>query len=123
MINTITAPCTENKKKVYKQFEGRGFQYKGIALHLRKQGTLWIISLFNSGMLTRGHGKTIEAALMRFDIEEGSIINGWLYERGGSGLQSLKNMAIESNAEQIIDLEYSNGRLVTGQQIKAGDLI
>lgn len=27
------------------------------------------------------------------------------------------------NEEQIIDLEYSNGRLVTGQQIKAGELI
>ena len=110
-------------RKVSEAVEGRGFQYKGVALHLRKIGSLWVISLFNTGLLTRGSARTIEEAIAKYDINDGAIIEGWKYKPGCPNIYQLRKSNYPENEEQIIDLEYSNGRLVTGQQIKAGDLI
>ena len=110
-------------RKTVETVEGRGFQYKGVALHLRKINSLWVISLFNTGLLTRGSARTIEEAIAKYDINDGAIIEEWKYQSGCPRLYDLKKMNRPENEEQIIDLEYSNGRLVTSQQIKAGELI
>ena len=123
MINVMTFEGMKDKKKYTDVAEGRAFQYKGTALHLRKVGALWVISLFNTGMLTRGSAKTIKDAVELYDVNEGKILEEWKYEPMQKKLEGLKQYRKEENTEQIIDLEYQNGRLVTGQQIKAGDLI
>lgn len=123
MINVMTFEGMKDKKKYVDAAEGRAFQYKGTALHLRKVGSLWVISLFNTGMLTRGSAKTIKEAIELYDLNEGKILEEWKYEPMQKKLEGLKHFRKEENTEQIIDLEYQNGRLVTGQQIKAGDLI
>lgn len=123
MLNTITIPAFVAGCKMTEAVEGRGFQYKGVALHLRKINSLWVISLFNTGLLTRGSARTIEEAIAKYDINDGAIIENWKYQPGCPRIYDLKKMSRPENEEQIIDLEYSNGRLVIGQQIKAGDLI
>lgn len=123
MINKMLMPCMREKHKVVEEVEGRAFSYKGVALHLRKVGALWVISLFNTGMLTRGSAKTIKEAVELYDVNEGKILDEWKYEPMQKKLEGLKQYRKEENTEQIIDLEYNDGRLVTGQQIKAGDLI
>lgn len=123
MLNTIAIPARVAGVKMTEAVEGRGFQYKGVALHLRKINSLWVISLFNTGLLTRGSARTIEEAIAKYDINDGAIIENWKYQPGCPRIYDLKKMNRPENAEQIIDLEYSNGRLVTGQQIKAGELI
>lgn len=123
MINVMTFEGINKRQKYTDTAEGRAFQYKGTALHLRKVGSLWVISLFNTGMLTRGSAKTIKEAIKLYDENEGKILEEWKYEPMQKKLESLKHYRKDENTEQIIDLEYQNGRLVTGQQIKAGDLI
>ena len=123
MLNTITMPSVIGGYKTTEAVEGRGFQYKGVALHLRKIGSLWVISLFNTGLLTRGSARTIEEAIAKYDINEGALIEEWKYQPGCPRLYNLRKINRPENEEQLIDLEYSNGRLVTGQQIKAGELI
>lgn len=123
MLNTITIPAMIAGCKMTEAVEGRGFQYKGVALHLRKINSLWVISLFNTGLLTRGSARTIEEAIAKYDINEGALIEEWKYQPSCLRIYELKKMNRPENEEQIIDLEYSNGRLVTGQQIKAGELI
>ena len=123
MLNTITVPSMIAGCKVSKAVEGRGFQYKGVALHLSKIGSLWVISLFNTGLLTMGSASTIKEAIAKYDINEGAIIEEWKYQPGCPRIYNLRKINYPENEEQIIDLEYSNGRLVTGQQIKAGELI
>lgn len=123
MLNVITIPSMKDGRKTTEAVEGRGFQYKGVALHLRKIGSLWVITLFNTGLLTRGSAKTIEEAIAKYDVNDGAIIEKWKYEAGCPNIYQLRKSNYPENEEQIIDLEYSNGRLVTGQQIKAGELI
>ena len=123
MINIMTFEGMKDKKKYMDAAEGRAFQYKGVALHLRKVGALWVISLFNTGMLTRCSAKTIKEAVELYEVNEGKILDEWKYEPMQKKLEGLKQYRKEENTEQLIDLEYQNGRLVTGQQIKAGDLI
>lgn len=123
MLNVITIPSMKDGRKKTEAFEGRGFQYKGVALHLRKIGSLWVISLFNTGLLTRGSARTIEEAIAKYDINDGAIIEKWKYELGCPNIYQLRKSNYPENECQAIDLEYSNGRLVTGQQIKAGELI
>lgn len=123
MINLMTYEGMEDKKKTTYVTYGRAFQYKGVALHLRKVGALWVISLFNTGMLTRGAAKTIKEAVEIYDVNEGKIIEEWKYEPMQKKLEGLKHYRKEENIKQLIDLEYQNDRLVKGQQIKAGDLI
>lgn len=123
MLNTITIPSMIAGRKVFQAVDGRGFQYKGVALHLRKLDSLWVITLFNTGLLTRGCARTIEEAIAKYDINDGALIEEWKYQPGCPRLYDLRKMNYPENEEQIIDLEYSNGRLVTGQQIKAGELI
>ena len=123
MLNVITIPSMKDGRKKTEAVEGKGFQYKGVALHLRKIGSLWVITLFNTGLLTRGSAKTIEEAIAKYDVNDGAIIEKWKYEAGCPNIYQLRKSNYPENEEQIIDLEYSNGRLVTGQQIKAGELI
>ena len=123
MLNIITIPSMIAGHKVSEAVGGRGFQYKGVALHLRKIGSLWVISLFNTGLLTRSSARTIEEAIAKYDINDGAIIEKWKYEAGCPRIYDLKKMNRPENEEQTIDLEYRDGRLVTGQQIKAGELI
>ena len=123
MINIMLYDGMKDKKKYTDAAEGRAFQYKGVALHLRKVGALWVISLFNTGMLTRGSAKTIKEAIELYEVNEGKILEEWKYEPMREKLESLKHFRKEENITQTIDLEYQNGRLVTGQQIKAGNLI
>lgn len=123
MLNTITIPAMIAGRKLSQAVDGRGFQYKGVALHLRKIGSLWVITLFNTGLLTRGSARTIEEAIAKYDINDGAIIENWKYESGCPNIYQLRKSNYPENEEQTIDLEYSNGRLVTGQQIKAGELI
>lgn len=123
MLNIITIPSMKDGHKIVETVEGRGFQYKGVALHLRKISSLWVISLFNTGLLTRGSARTIEEAIAKYDINEGALLEEWKFQRSCTRLYNLKKMNRPENEEQTIDLEYSNGRLVTGQQIKAGELI
>ena len=123
MLNKITIPAIKDGRKTTEVVEGRGFQYKGVALHLRKINSLWVISLFNTGLLTRGSARTIEEAIAKYDINDGALIEEWKYQPSCLRIFHLKELNYPENEDQIIDLEYSNGRLVTGQQIKAGELI
>lgn len=123
MLNKITIPSMKDGRKTIEVVEGRGFQYKGVALHLRKIGSLWVISLFNTGLLTRGSARTIKEAIAKYDINDGALIEDWKYQPGCPRIYDLRKMNNPENEEQIIDLEYSKDRLVTGQQIKAGELI
>lgn len=125
-MNVMEAIVMKDGKKILKQFEGNSFEHNGIALHIRKEGTLWIISLHNSGLITRGSATTIKKAVQIFDAEEGSVIGGWLYDRHGADrLNDLKKMYREYNTEQIITKTYdpNTGRLIIGKEVKAGDLI
>lgn len=125
-MNVMEAIVKEDGKKLLKRFEGTSFEHNGIALHIRKEGTLWIISLHNSGLITRGTATTIKKAVQIFDAEEGSVIGGWLYGRNGADrLNDLKKMYRNFNTEQIITKTYDqeSGRLIIGKEVKAGDLI
>ena len=116
-------------KKDGKEFidsaDGTLFEHNGVALHIRKDHTYYLISLHNSGLLTRGVGKTIREAVELYDINEGALINNWLYERGTDHLKMLRDMYIEDNTAQEIEKEYDpkTGRLVITKHVKAGDLI
>lgn len=104
--------------------DGYVIKYNDIALHLRHEGTLWIISLFNSGLLTHGSGRTIQKAIMNFEEQEGKAITNWKYERGCKTLYTLKDYARDYNKEQIVKYSLTdNFRLQYDTEVKAGDLI
>ena len=129
MDNLMTMPVIKvingKRQKLFEQAEGRAFEFRGVALHIRKIGSLWVISLFNSGMLTRGSGKTLHDAMDAYIANEGKIIEDWQYERGMKRLFDYRQTYIEANTEQELDLEFNEQtcRLVTGKRQKAGDLI
>mgnify|MGYP003290864004 CR=1 FL=1 len=123
MNNTMTAPSRAGGKKIIEQYDGRGFEHKGIALHIRKSGTYWMISLFNTGLLTRGIGKTIKEAVELFDLNEGALIDEWKYQRGLQRLRDYQSMYFDENTSQTIDLTYNDGKIVIGPQVKAITLI
>lgn len=123
MNNTMTAHARVNGKKIIKQYDGRAFEHKGIALHIRKSGTYWMISLFNTGLLTRGIGKTIKEAVELFDTNEGAMLDDWKYERGLNRLRNYQTMYFDENTSQTIDLTYNDGKIVIGTQVKAITLI
>jgi len=129
MDNLMTMPVIKiidgKRQKLFEQAEGRAFEFRGVALHIRKIGSLWAISLFNSGMLTRGSGKTLHDAMDAYIANEGQLIEDWKQERGIKHLYDYRKLYIEDNTEQELDLEFNETtcRLVIGQQIKAGELI
>lgn len=129
MDNLMTMPVIKvidgKRQKLLEQVEGRAFEFRGVALHLRKVGSLWVISLFNSGLLTRGSGKTLHDAMDAYIANEGQIINEWKQERCLKHLYDYRQTYIEANTEQELDLEFNEQtcRLVTGKKLKAGDLI
>ena len=129
MDNLMTMPVLKVKdgikQKLFEQVEGRAFEFRGVALHIRKIGSLWVISLFNSGMLTRGSGKTLHDAMDAYIANEGRLIEDWKQERGLKHLYDYRQLYIEANTEQELDLEFNETtcRLVTGKRQKAGDLI
>ena len=86
MDNLMTMPVIKvidgKRQKLFEQAEGRAFEFRGVALHIRKIGSLWVISLFNSGMLTRGSGKTLHDAMDAYIANEGQLIEDWKQERG-----------------------------------------
>ena len=129
MDNLMTMPIIQvvngKREKFYEQAEGRAFEFRGVALHIRKISSLWVISLFNSGMLTRGSGKTLHDAMDAYIANEGQLIEDWKQERGIRHLYEYKKCYIEDNTEQELDLEFNETtcRLVTGKRQKAGDLI
>lgn len=129
MDNLMTMPVIKvidgKRQKLFEQAEGRAFEFRGVALHIRKISSLWVISLFNSGMLTRGSGKTLHDAMDAYIANEGQLIEDWKQERGIRHLYEYKKCYIEDNAEQELDLEFNETtcRLVTGKRQKAGDLI
>ena len=129
MDNLMTMPIIQvvngKREKFYEQAEGRAFEFRGVALHIRKISSLWVISLFNSGMLTRGSGKTLHDAMDAYIANEGQLIEDWKQERGIRHLYEYKKCYIEDNTEQELDLEFNETtcRLVTGKKQKAGDLI
>lgn len=125
-MNVMEAIVKKEGKEILTRFEGTSFEHNGIALHIRKEGSLWIISLYNSGLITRGSAATIKKAVQIFDAEEGSVIGGWLYDKHGADrLNDLKKLYQEFNTEQIINKTYdpNTGRLIIGKEVKAGDLI
>lgn len=129
MDNLMTMPVLKVtngiKQKLFEQAEGRAFEFRGVALHIRKISSLWVISLFNSGMLTRGSGKTLHDAMDAYIANEGRLIEDWKQERGLKHLYDYRQLYIEANTEQELDLEFNETtcRLVTGKRQKAGDLI
>lgn len=129
MDNLMTMPVIKvidgKRQKLFEQAEGRAFEFRGVALHIRKISSLWVISLFNSGMLTRGSGKTLHDAMDAYIANEGQLIEDWKQERGIRHLYEYKKCYIEDNTEQELDLEFNETtcRLVTGKRQKAGDLI
>lgn len=123
MNNTMAAYAMAGGKKLVEQFDGRAFEHNGIALHIRKSGAYWMISLFNTGLLTRGIGKTIKEAVELFDINEGALLNKWRYEIGMQRLRDYQSAYFGENTSQTIDLTYNNGKLVIGEQVKAITLI
>lgn len=129
MDNLMTMPVIKvidgKRQKLFEQVEGRAFEFRGVALHIRKIGSLWVISLFNSGILTRGSGKTLHDAMDAYIANEGQLIEDWKQERGIRHLYEYKECYIEDNTEQELDLEFNETtcRLVTGKRQKAGDLI
>lgn len=120
--NTILIRRTDHRAE---EAEGRGFEYNGVALHIRKIGADWIISLLNTGMSTHGIAKTIRGAMELYRVNEGKILEEWKYQPMQRRLKDLQEFNYKENAEQIIDLEYDekSGRLITGRKQKAGDLI
>lgn len=123
MNNTMTALSTADGKKIIEQYDGRGFEYKGIALHIRKSGAYWLVSLFNTGLLTRGIGKTIKEAVELFDLNEGALIEEWKYQIGLQRLRDYQELYFDENTSQTIDLTYNDGKIVIGPQVKAITLI
>lgn len=129
MDNLMTMPVLKVtngiKQKLFEQAEGRAFEFRGVALHIRKISSLWVISLFNSGMLTRGSGKTLHDAMDAYIANEGQLIEDWKQERGIKHLHDYRKLYIEDNTEQELDLEFNETtcRLVTGKRQKAGNLI
>lgn len=112
------------KDKTTKYLYGYTVSYKGIALHIRKDGSLWIISLFNSGILTAGHGYSLKQAIQAFDENEGRLIDDWKLEAGHKHLHMLADSARLFNSRQIIKYEISdNYRICYGTEVKAGDFI
>lgn len=125
-MNKMLAPVKRDGKKLLEEFEGEGFEHKGVALHIRRiSSTIWLISLFNCGFKTRGVGRTIKEAVEKYDANDGAIIEEWKYQIGRKRLYDLANLYFESNKEQLIQKTYdpNSGRLVIGPKIKAGDLI
>lgn len=125
-MNKMLAHVKRDGKKFLEEFEGEGFEYKGVALHIRRiSSTIWLISLFNCGLKTRGLGRTIKEAIEKYDANDGAIIEEWKYQIGRKRLYDLANLYFESNKEQLIQKTYdpNSGRLVIGPKIKAGDLI
>ena len=122
MNNTMTARATTNVS-IIEQYDGRAFEHKGVALHIRKSGAHWMISLFNTGLLTRGIGKTIKEAVELFDANEGALIEEWKYQRGLQRLRGYQEMYFDENTSQTIDLTYNDGKIVIGPQVKAITLI
>lgn len=123
MNNTMTAPSMADGKKIIEQFDGRAFEHKGIALHIRNNGAYWKISLFNTGLLTRGVGKTIREAVEKFDATDGAVIEEWKYQRGLRRLRDYQELYFDENTSQTIDLTYNDGKIVIGPQVKAITLI
>lgn len=123
MNNSMTARSILDGKKIIEQYDGRGFEHNGIALHIRKSGVYWLISLFNTGLLTRGIGKTIKEAVELFDLNEGAAIEEWKYQKGHRLLRDYQSMYFDENTSQTIDLTYNNGKLVIGEQVKAITLL
>ena len=129
MDNLMTMPVIKiidgKRQKLFEQAEGRAFEFRGVALHIRKISSLWVISLFNSGMLTRGSGKTLHDAMDAYIANEGMLIEDWKQERGLKHLHDYRQLYIEANTEQKLDLEFNETtcRLVAGKRQKAGDLI
>ena len=129
MDNLMTMPAIKvidgKRQKLFEQAEGRAFEFRGVALHIRKLGSLWVISLFNSGMLTRGSGKTLHEAMDAYIANEGQLIEEWKQERGIKHLNEYRECYIKNNTEQELDLEFNETtcRLVTSKRQKAGDLI
>ena len=124
-MSTLYFRVKKGGKEIIETSDGTLFSHNGVALHIRKDHTYWLISLHNSGLLTRGVGKTIREAVELYDINEGALINNWLYERGTDHIKMLREMFIEDNTAQEIEKEYDSktGRLVITKHIKAGDLI
>ena len=124
-MSTLYFRVKKDGKESIETSDGTLFQHNGVALHIRKDHTYWLISLHNSGLLTRGVGKTIREAVELYDINEGALINNWLYERGTDHIKMLREMYLEENTAQEIEKEYDpkTGRLVITKHIKAGDLI
>ena len=123
MDNLMTAPSMADGKKIIEQFEGRAFEHNGIALHIRKSGAYWLISLFNTGLLTRGVGKTIREAVEKFDTADGAVLEEWKYQIGLQRLRDYQTNYFDENTSQTIDLTYNDGRIITGPQMKAITLI
>lgn len=123
MNNIMTTRSTADGKKIIEQYDGRGFEHKGMALHIRKSGAYWLISLFNTGFLTRGIGKTIKEAVELFDLNEGALIEEWKYQRGLQRLRDYQELYFDENTSQTIDLTYNDGKIVIGPQVKAITLI
>lgn len=130
MDNLMTMPVFKRIdgkiQKLFEQVEGRAFEFCGVALHIRKIGSLWVISLFNSGLLTRGSGKTLHDAMDAYIANEGQLIEKWKQERGIKHLYDYRQTCyIEANTEQELDLKFNEQtcRLVTGKKLKAGYLI
>lgn len=122
MNNTMTARATTNVS-IIEQYDGRAFEHNGIALHIRKSGAYWLISLFNTGLLTRGIGKTIKEAVELFDANEGALIEEWKYQRGLQRLRDYQLLYFDENTSQTIDLTYNDDKIVIGPQVKAITLI
>lgn len=125
-MNKMLAYVKRDGKKLLEEFDGEGFEYKGVALHIRRiSSTIWLISLFNCGLKTRGVGRTIKEAIEKYDANDGAIIEEWKYQIGRKRLYELATVYFESNKEQLIQKTYdpNSGRLVIGPKIKAGDLI
>ena len=124
-MSTLYFRVKKDGKEFIDSVDGTLFNHNGVALHIRKDHTYWLISLHNSGLLTRGVGKTIREAVELYDINEGALLQNWQYERGIDHLKMLREMYIEDNTAQEIEKEYDpkTGRLVTGKHIKAGDLL
>ena len=124
-MSTLYYRVKKDGKEIIETSDGTLFAHNGVALHIRKDHTYWLISLHNSGLLTRGVGKTIREAVELYDINEGALLQNWQYERGIDHLKMLRDMYLDENTAQEIEKEYDpkTGRLVTGKYIKAGELL
>ena len=124
-MSTLYFRVKKDGKEFIDSADGTLFQHNGVALHIRKDHTYYLVSLHNSGLLTRGVGKTIREAVELYDINEGALIANWLRERGIPHIYMLREMYLEENTAQEIEKEYDpkTGRLVITKHIKAGDLL